>query len=87
MGFPCGSTGKESTCNAGDPGLNPGSGRSSGEGKGCPLQCSGLENAMVCMDHGVAKSCTRLSNFDLTFTQRSSLPCPPFFSSFFSKNL
>ena len=32
------SSGKESTCNAGDPGSIPGSGRSSGEGTGCPLQ-------------------------------------------------
>ena len=39
-GFPHGSVGKESTCNAGDPGLIPGSGRSSGEGIGYPLQCS-----------------------------------------------
>ena len=35
MGF-----GKESTCNAGDPGLIPGSRRSAGEGTGYPLQCS-----------------------------------------------
>ena len=39
-GFPCGSAGKESTCNAGDPGSTPGSGRSPGEGIGYPLQCS-----------------------------------------------
>ena len=39
-GFPCGSDGKESTCNAGDPGSIPGLGRSPGEGKGCPLQYS-----------------------------------------------
>ena len=38
--------GKESTCNAGDPRSSPGSGRSSGEGKGYPLQYSGLENFM-----------------------------------------
>ena len=38
--FPGGSAGEESTCNAGDPGLIPGSGRSSGEGIGYPLQCS-----------------------------------------------
>ena len=44
--FPCGSAGKESTCNAGDPGLVPGLGRSPGEGKGYPLQYSGLENSM-----------------------------------------
>ena len=39
-GFPCGSVGKESTCNAGDPGSIPGSGRSPGEGIGYPLQYS-----------------------------------------------
>ena len=37
-GFPDSSVGKESTCNAGDPGLNPGSGRFAGEGIGYPLQ-------------------------------------------------
>ena len=40
MGFPDSSVGKESTCNAGDPGLIPGSGRSAGEGIGYPLQYS-----------------------------------------------
>ena len=40
FGFPDNSVGKESTGNAGDPGLIPGSGRSAGEGKGCPLQYS-----------------------------------------------
>ena len=43
----------------------PGLGRSPGEGKGYPLQYSGLENSMDCTVHGVAKSRTRLSNFDL----------------------
>ena len=43
-GFPCGSAGKESACNEGDLGLIPGLGRSPGEGKGYPLQYSGLEN-------------------------------------------
>ena len=38
MGFPGGSDGKESGCNAGDLGLIPGSGRSPGEGNGNPLQ-------------------------------------------------
>ena len=38
VSFPGSSAGKESTCNAGDPDLIPGSGRSSGEGIGCPLQ-------------------------------------------------
>ena len=40
MGFPDSSIGKESTCNAGDPGLIPGSGRSPEEGIGYPLQYS-----------------------------------------------
>ena len=40
MGFPDGSVDKESTCNAGDPGSIPGSGRSPGEGIGYPLQSS-----------------------------------------------
>jgi len=40
MGFPDSSVGKESTCNAGDPGSIPGSGRAPGEGKGYPLQYS-----------------------------------------------
>ena len=39
-GFPGSSAGKESACNAGDPGSIPGSGRSPGEGKGYPLQYS-----------------------------------------------
>ena len=45
-GFPSGSMGKESACNAGDPGSIPGSGRSPGEGNGKPLQYSCLENPM-----------------------------------------
>ena len=48
QGFPGSSIGKESTCNAGDPGSTPGSGRFPGEGKGYPLQYSGLENSMDC---------------------------------------
>ena len=62
-GFPGGSAGKESTCNAGDLGSIPGLGRSLEEGKGYPLQYSGLENSMDCIVHGVAKSWTWLSNF------------------------
>ena len=46
QGFPGGSGGKESTCNAGDLSSVPGSGRSSGEGNGYPLQYSCLENPM-----------------------------------------
>ena len=40
LGFPDGSVGKESACNAGDPGSIPGSGRSAGEGISYPLQYS-----------------------------------------------
>ena len=43
-GLLCGSDGKESACNTGDPGLIPGLGRSPGEGNGNPLQYSCLEN-------------------------------------------
>ena len=46
MGFPGGSAGKESNCNAGDLGSIPGLGRSPGEGERYPLQYSGLENSM-----------------------------------------
>ena len=58
MGFPGGSAGKESTCNVGDLDLIPGLGRSPGEGKGYPLQYSGLENSMDCIVHGVTKNLT-----------------------------
>ena len=51
LGFLCGSTGKESSCNAGDLGLIPG------------LGYSGLENSMGCIVDGVTKSWTRLSKF------------------------
>ena len=61
MGFPCGSAGKESACNAGDLCSVPGLERSLGEGKGYPLQYSGLEISMD--SHGVAKSRTQLSDF------------------------
>ena len=58
VGLPCASAGKESACNVGDLGSIPGLGRSPGEGKGYPLQYSGLENTV----HGVTKSLTRLSD-------------------------
>ena len=63
LGFACGLAGKESPCSVGDLGLIPGLGRSPGEGKGYPLQYSGLENSMNRIVHGVAKSQTLLSNF------------------------
>ena len=66
MGFPYGSAGKESACNVEDLGLIPGFGRSPREGKGYPLQYSGLENSMDCIGNGVTKSRTQLSDFHFT---------------------
>ena len=65
-GFPGGSVVKNLPVNAGDSGLVPGSGRSSGGGNGSPLQYSCLENlidkgAWWATVHGVAKNRTRLS--------------------------
>ena len=74
--FPCGSDGKASAYNAGDPGSIPGLGRSSEEGNGNPLQYSCLENPMDLRGawqatvHGVTKSRTRLS--DVTWYIRQS---------------
>ena len=73
LGFPCGSAGKESTCSAGDLGLIPGLGRSPGEGKGYPLQYSGLENFMDCIVHGITKSRTQLSDFHFHVRKWSQL--------------
>ena len=46
-GFPCGSAGKESACNVGNPGLIPELGRSPAEGHGNPFQYSCLENSLA----------------------------------------
>ena len=67
LGFPGGSTGKESACSAGDLDLIPGLGRSPGEGKGYSVQYSGLENSKDCIAHGVSKSRTRLNEFHFHF--------------------
>ena len=63
LSFPDSSAGKESACNAGGLGLIPGLGRSAGEGKGYPLQYSGLENSKDCIVYRVAKSRTWPSDF------------------------
>ena len=63
QGFPCGSAGKESACNAGYLGSIPGLGRSPGEGKGFLLQYADPENSMDYIVHGITKSWRRLSNF------------------------
>ena len=72
MGFPGGSAGKESACNAEDLGSIAGLGTSptqkGKERKGYPLQYSGLENSMDCIVHGVTKSQTRLSDFQFYFS-------------------
>ena len=73
MGFTESSVGKESTCKAGDPGSISVLGRSSGEEKGYPLQCSGLENSMGCVVHGVTKSQIQLSNFHFTLMTKVHL--------------
>ena len=67
MGFPNGSVGKESACNAGEPGSVPECGRYTGEGDGNPLQYSCLGNSMDrgawwATAHGVTKSQTQLSD-------------------------
>ena len=68
---------KESTCNAGDTGLIPGSGRSPGEGHGNPLQYSCLENPMdrgawQATVHRVAQSQIQLKRLN-THTQSPSI--------------
>ena len=69
LGFPCGSAGKESACNVGDVGaVSPWVGKIPGEGKGYPLQYSGLENSMDFIVHGVAKSRTWMGNFHFHFS-------------------
>ena len=73
LSFPCGSDGKASVYNAGDPGSSPGLGRSPGEGNGNPFQDYYLENPMDrgawwATNYRVAKSWTRLSDFTFTFS-------------------
>ena len=57
----------------GDPGSIPELGQSPGEGKGYPLQYSGLENSTDCKVHGVAESWTRLSDFHFPSLQSFTL--------------
>ena len=84
QGFPGGSNGEESACHAEDLGSIPGLGRSSGEGKGYPLQNSGLKNAMDCIVCGVTKSWTQLNDFHFTLQPAKGgqwigqCPYPPF---------
>ena len=77
---------KESPCSVGDLGSIRAVGRSLGEGKGYPLQYSGLENSMDCMVHGFVKNRTRLSQLSLHLTVFVHLRLDPslFFFLFFS---
>ena len=73
MGFPGGSEGKASACNAGDLGLIPGWRRSPGEGNGNLLQYPCLKNPMDgeawwATVHAITKSWIQLSNLSFTFT-------------------
>ena len=74
-GIPCGSTGKESSCNVGDLGLIPGLGRSPEEGNGYPLQYSGLENFLDCIVCGVTKSQTQLNDFHIALYLHLVIMC------------
>ena len=66
LGFPGGLEGKEPSCNAGNPGSIPGFGRSSGEGKGHPLQYSCLENP-----HGQRSQVATVYEVTKRWTQQS----------------
>ena len=75
MGFPCGSAGKKLASKVGDLGLIAGLGRSPEEGKGYPLQYSGLENPM---DYTVTKR--QISNglqHQMSFPVAPRRPCLP----------
>ena len=80
LGFPGGADGKASAHNVGDLGSILGSGRSSGEGNGNPLQYPCLENPMVggalyATVQGDAKSQTRLNDFTHTvLTVQAGIP-------------
>ena len=74
MGFPCGSAGKEFAHSVGDLGSTSGLGRCSGEGKGYPLQYSGLEKFMDFIVLGVAESPTQLSDFHVPLSVMVTVP-------------
>ena len=67
MGFPGGSAGKESACNAEDLRSILGSGRSLGKGNSYPLLYAGLKNSVDCRVQRVTKSRTQLSDFFFFF--------------------
>ena len=61
LGFPDSSVGKEFACNAGNPSLIPGSGRSAGEGIGFPYRSAGKESACSTGDLGLIPGLGRSS--------------------------
>ena len=73
MGFPDSSDGKESACNAGDPSLIPGSGRSAGKGIGYPLQYSWASLLAQLVKNLPAMRET----LQIDFTESSSYLCSP----------
>jgi len=68
LGFPGGSASKESACNVGDLGSIPGLGRSPEEGKGYPLQYSGLENGLYSPRGRKESDMTEQLSLSLTIT-------------------
>ena len=73
--FPGGSVGKESACHAEDQGSIPGLGRSPGEGKGYPSQCSGLGSSVDHIVLGDTKSQTHLSDCRFHLTSLPNIAC------------
>ena len=71
LGFPCGSDGKVSTCNAGDLGSTPGSGRSPREANDNPLQCSCVQNSM---DRGAWRAAAPGAAMSLTALSKHARP-------------
>ena len=69
LGVIRGSAGKKIACNVGDLGSIPGLGKSPEEGKGYPLQYSGLENSMDCIIHGGHKESDRTERFSLSLSR------------------
>ena len=76
MGFPCGSAGKESARKVGDLGSIPALGRTPGEGKGCPLQYSGLKNSMDCNSPWGHRESDTTEQLSLSYPVTQ--PCLPF---------